>query len=311
MMTKVKLKNYFYTFCCIITFLSFFALLAKHIWLAEILNCLRLQYIYVLIPALVLALYNKTKIFILIFSIGLFLNLCLTLNVYFPTSNKTGETKGELRLLQFNIKSSNQSFDAIIKLIKSEDPDIILILECSPKHKNIFNEFKGDYPYQIINLQNNNFGMALCSKIPFIKQEVFIINGLVNHYASFQINDELIHFIGTHPIPPMSPSMANSRKEHLDALTERVKQFKEGHIIVSGDFNLVPWSPWFTKFKKDSGLKDSRQGFGIHNSWSTPIPLTGIPIDHCFISQELYVTDRRICPKNGSDHNPIMIDLSW
>ncbi|MCI0525996.1 MAG: hypothetical protein L0Y56_00890, partial [Nitrospira sp.] len=57
-------------------------------------------------------------------------------------------------------------------------------------------------------------------------------------------------------------------------------------------------------------LKDSRDGFGIQASWPTFVPLFLIPLDHCLVHSSVQVLDRRLGPKIGSDHYPVMIKLA-
>jgi endonuclease/exonuclease/phosphatase (EEP) superfamily protein YafD len=57
-------------------------------------------------------------------------------------------------------------------------------------------------------------------------------------------------------------------------------------------------------------LRDTRAGFGIQASWPTQIPPLGIPLDHCLVSPELVVLDRRLGPAVGSDHRPVILELA-
>lgn len=71
-----------------------------------------------------------------------------------------------------------------------------------------------------------------------------------------------------------------------------------------------------------TGLKNSRQGFGLLPTWpiktnyppyaKIPSFLTGllsIPIDHCLISPDIKVAKTRTGPNVGSDHRPLITDL--
>jgi endonuclease/exonuclease/phosphatase (EEP) superfamily protein YafD len=81
--------------------------------------------------------------------------------------------------------------------------------------------------------------------------------------------------------------------------------------MVLGDLNTTSWSPYFRDLVADSGLLDSRRGFGVEPSWpSFGLPLLRIPIDHGLVSPAVSVLDRRIGPAAGSDHLPLVIDFA-
>jgi endonuclease/exonuclease/phosphatase (EEP) superfamily protein YafD len=83
-----------------------------------------------------------------------------------------------------------------------------------------------------------------------------------------------------------------------------------GAVIVLGDLNTTSWSPYFRDLLADSGLADTRRGFGVLGSWpDLPSPLR-IPIDHCLVSDKVAVHDRRIGPPVGSDHRGVIVDLT-
>jgi endonuclease/exonuclease/phosphatase (EEP) superfamily protein YafD len=80
-------------------------------------------------------------------------------------------------------------------------------------------------------------------------------------------------------------------------------------VILFGDLNVTPWSPYFADLLKHGGLKDTSQGRGLFGSWPSWLPGLRIPLDHCLTSPAILVADKRLGPKVGSDHLPMMIDL--
>jgi endonuclease/exonuclease/phosphatase (EEP) superfamily protein YafD len=41
------------------------------------------------------------------------------------------------------------------------------------------------------------------------------------------------------------------------------------------------------------------------------LPLVTIPLDHCLVSEEWHVSERRVGPHLGSDHRPVIATLHW
>ena len=89
-----------------------------------------------------------------------------------------------------------------------------------------------------------------------------------------------------------------SQKENVDA------------VIIAGDFNASPYSPVFKKLLTTSGLRDTRTGFGWLPSWPALFPLAFIPIDHILVSPDIQVQNRATGPYIGSDHYPVIAELS-
>jgi endonuclease/exonuclease/phosphatase (EEP) superfamily protein YafD len=80
--------------------------------------------------------------------------------------------------------------------------------------------------------------------------------------------------------------------------------------VVAGDLNMSPWSPFFRRFMKKSGLKDSEDSFGFQPTWPTYQPILYLPLDHVLVSRDIAIVDRRIGAKVGSDHLPVVVDLA-
>ena len=81
-------------------------------------------------------------------------------------------------------------------------------------------------------------------------------------------------------------------------------------VMVLGDLNATSWTPYFAELILAGGLSDSRRGFGVASTWPgfMPLPLR-IPIDHCLVSREIGVRERRVGQPVGSDHRPIVVDF--
>ena len=118
-----------------------------------------------------------------------------------------------------------------------------------------------------------------------------------------------VQIVAIHPPPPMRPRHARSRNGVLRDSAQML--VGEGPRILLGDFNCTPWSPYFRRLRKATGLCDAALGRGLVWTWyPTRLPL-GIPIDHVLVSPDLAVADYQVGPNLGSDHRAVTVDLSF
>jgi endonuclease/exonuclease/phosphatase (EEP) superfamily protein YafD len=80
-------------------------------------------------------------------------------------------------------------------------------------------------------------------------------------------------------------------------------------VIIAGDLNLSPWSPYYARLVRETGLADIRKGFGLLPTWPTHLRPMMIPIDHCLVSPDISVSRVRTGEHIGSDHLPLIVDL--
>lgn len=104
--------------------------------------------------------------------------------------------------------------------------------------------------------------------------------------------------------------MARARNSQLDGLATYASQIEEP-LLVCGDFNLTPYSPFFDRFAEAAGLSDVRRARGLGLSWPSFMPLLGIPIDHCLIRGPIEVESVERLNRIGSDHYPVQVTLVW
>jgi endonuclease/exonuclease/phosphatase (EEP) superfamily protein YafD len=80
--------------------------------------------------------------------------------------------------------------------------------------------------------------------------------------------------------------------------------------MVVGDLNATPWSWPFRNLLATGRLRNSQVGFGVQPSFAASSnPLFRVPIDHLVYSDALLVRQRRLGPRLGSDHFPLLVDL--
>jgi len=81
--------------------------------------------------------------------------------------------------------------------------------------------------------------------------------------------------------------------------------------IVAGDLNDVAWSYTTRLFQRISGLMDPRLGRGMFNSFHARNPLMRWPLDHVFFDAEFRLCRIERLRSIGSDHFPILVELSF
>jgi endonuclease/exonuclease/phosphatase (EEP) superfamily protein YafD len=80
-------------------------------------------------------------------------------------------------------------------------------------------------------------------------------------------------------------------------------------VLLMGDLNCTPFSPWFPRLLERGALRDSAIGYGLTGTW------TGqgvrLPIDHILVNERLRVLDyREEAEWHGSDHRPVRATLA-
>jgi len=113
-----------------------------------------------------------------------------------------------------------------------------------------------------------------------------------------------------HPRPPHTFQASFDRDAELLVLGREISRNPEPTII-AGDLNDVAWSYTTRMFQRISGLMDPRLGRGLFNTFSARSRLMRWPLDHIFFDPEFRLARLERLPEIGSDHFPILADLSF
>jgi endonuclease/exonuclease/phosphatase (EEP) superfamily protein YafD len=107
----------------------------------------------------------------------------------------------------------------------------------------------------------------------------------------------------------VSPRRAAARNAELRELAVRSAAI-QGPLVVAGDFNITPYSPFFIDWLAASGLTDSRRGRTLSISWPTWLPWAGIPIDHVAVNSGFAIVSHRPLANFDSDHYGVLVELA-
>jgi len=294
-------------------------------WPVELLTHFRVQYfISSLIVSSVLVIlwrthHLKSKVLILAALLLVGLNGIEVIPWYLPHPQQVvGKAAKPIRILSFNLNIQNNSDNEVIKLVRKNHPDVALFIEVDQDAvENLKAGLKDTLPYSF---RSPGGGLALLSRfsIQQAKGDNFNGKGCHNLLATIEVDKEPIQLIGTHPLVPVKRQTFHSRNRQLAALSDYIRGVNQPLILV-GDFNLTPWSPYYRRFINKTSLHNTRLGFGILPSWPRPathvhfpswlIPLVNISIDHCLVSKHFSVARIYTGGNANSDHASLVADL--
>ncbi len=302
----MRLINLLVTLAVVGALLSLGALLSRHHMILDIGSHFRLQYIILLLPALLLAIFGKR-----------FYSAIVLFGVLAVHGYSVGESLRavevqqtdrftDLRILSANLFLDNNSYQEFKDLVSTIKPDVLALQEYTPRwHESLSRELD-EFPHRISEPMRGAFGIALYSKHPIAS------GGLVKFGKglSYSIDVELsvdggsLRVINVHPPPPSHQTAYEHRNTLMADVAKAIKQHKTS--IVVGDFNTTPWAGHFADMESRSGLLSARRGNGIAATWPDSFFPLLIPIDHILVSKNIAVTSLKSVPVVGSDHRAMV-----
>lgn len=285
--------------------LSLVPFVAGDIWPVELATHFRVQYLVASIGvAVALALLGCARRATAMLPIAV-ANAVVVAPYILPQAQAVTGT-GTVKLLVVNLAARNRSFDDLIDMVAREQPDIAVLAEYTPHAAAVLKSLHADLPHSRQIARDDAWGIALMSRLPIEQARIFDLG------ETPAIDARLgggIRVIGVHLLPPTTTQRFAARNAQLESLAE-LAAGSETPLIVAGDFNLSPYSPYFGRWLRASSLSDTLAGQGLDFTWPSQFFLLGIPIDHVFVSPEFSVLTRRRLERFGSDHLPVLIELT-
>ena len=174
------------------------------------------------------------------------------------------------------------------------------------------------YPHRRVVPRPDNFGAAVFSRRP-ARFETIDLHGVPLIRAAVDADGGDVVLFNAHVMPPAGERLAAERNRQLALLAELADL--DGRslldpaslrpVVVCGDLNCSPWSPYFADLLERGRLTDPRAGGRTPTSWRSGNPLFALPIDHLLPGGSARVTGLAAGPDVGSDHRPLRATVTW
>lgn len=220
-----------------------------------------------------------------------------------------------LRVMSFNLLASNIQFVNVAEEIQRHDPDVLVALEFSQNWERMLAPLSRAYPHAIREARWHGFGIAIFSKYPLhdsrVLQAAPLSSDLPILVTAVETPRGKVHLMAVHFVSPTGSRRLALRNRQFEFVRKQLEAIPEPRLV-AGDLNCTPWSPTMQRFLELSRLRDSRSGFGIQASWRPAgMALLAIPIDHVLVSPQVQIHNRFLGRSSGSDHRPVIADVSW
>ncbi len=234
------------------------------------------------------------------------------------TKVKQGAATGSensFRLLVANVWMKNKEAMSFLQIALRNEPDILLAMEVDQWWLDQLEVLDELYPFRMEYPLDNTYGMVLYSKYPLKDKRILFLKHkkVPSFHAKVQLpNGKEFNIHGVHPVPPKPSEYPDNIGE------EEVELIKVGKMVarekkpsmVAGDFNDVAWSNTARLFELQGKLNDTRIGRGLYNSFDAKSWFLRWPLDHVYVTEEFRLLNFKRLPKFGSDHFPLLIELS-
>lgn len=235
----------------------------------------------------------------------------MVLSWHIPPAPHPAATDGTaLRILTANTWKEPRAAAALVSLILSAQPDIVLIQELGAGWEEILAPLQAMYQYQRMDPRsaNGDIHLGIFARMPAESHQQLIAQGIPGTETLFRVRGAPLRVINVHTRSPFSPCRAWLHRQEMEAMA-RYLRAAEGHVILAGDMNAALWAPLYQRIRRASGLVNARKGFGVLGTWPAWLGPLRTPIDHILLSPQIHVRDCRIGPRIGSDHRPLITDI--
>lgn len=304
----------------IIAYLILRILTTGHFWPIEIINVFIQWFLILGIMLIPVAIISKRRITIAMLAVCLVLFIGLYGDRFLPTVYSDelvgNEETDHFSVMTYNI-SRYPSVDDFADVIIQSNADIVGVQEFGDSQRlGLEGGLKKLYPYQVL-YGSGLGGIGILSRYPIIEDKLFELEGR-NPYleARVQINDRAIRLLVIHPLIAFGPGGPEAPvRRDLRILTDMAVEEKP--TIIMGDFNKTDQNEEY-RFFIEKGLIDTYRevGWGMGHTYqrrtkSGKWPIALYRIDFILVTDDLVPIRSWVGEDGGSDHHPIITELSW
>ena len=287
------------------------AVLGRYAWPLDLFTHFRVQYtLLFLIVAIVLFALRAPILGVVAIAGAVVGAIPIVSYMGVPTARaEAGSAK--FRVVTYNTWFRNHDYAAIGRFLAQTQADVIVIEE-RDRDDGVqrIADFLQSHPHSFN--AGLRHGAIVFSRWPIVSAESLPLAespGVRAARVTVDWQGTPVTVLGVHLHWPLGPRASRLRNTELASVASFAAAH-DGLLIVAGDFNATPWSQHFRESLQRSKLSDCAAGHGLAPSWPSQFPPLGIRIDHCWMSRHWRSVDVRLGPSHGSDHLPLIADLT-
>lgn len=289
--------------------------LSRHLWLADLANFIRPHLLLTGVALFVvgLALPRRST------RIGGVIALLAAAFPYFFLAPPAPAMEGtRFTVVSANVLVDNLDPRPFLEIPEVAGADILVLQEVRPlwQHALIAS---GRWPFESSRDLAANTDMKLLSRFPVldartVAPESADTGGRFAVRFELSIDGRVVVLYAVHPQTPRGPRAWRERAAYLRDLEAAVRsEPADAPVVVAGDWNTPPWSPFFRDFLSSTGYRTTESRW-----WPLPTRFSirlwsltwiGTPIDRVVLSPALGLEELAMGPKFGSNHLPVVVSV--
>lgn len=233
-----------------------------------------------------------------------------------PLVNQPDQPLGngtELRIIQYNVLTSNRDEERAAAWLREQNADIVVAQETNQRWADALEAgMEGWRLLPTDTVRSDNFGLVVLVRSNVVVDEVEVFDRSSQPAIALTVaaGEEALMVYAVHTLPPVSSANVDVANEQLDLAAE-VLADHDGPRVLIGDLNTTRWGASYRRIDPELELRNAADGFGLRGSWPSLLWFTGmIGIDHILVSPDVRVDDWEVGPNLGSDHRPVVADLT-
>lgn len=208
-----------------------------------------------------------------------------------------------VKIISANVLTRNDRYSAVLAMVEREKSDIVVLTETNSAWLKNLEPLKRDYPHRLMHPREDNFGLAVYSRLPFRADVHTIGDGKL---PLAELDFEAFKLLAAHPVPPVAEKNAVANALYLQEIA-KISHASHQPVIVAGDLNATLWSPSLRPLYA-SGLKRINPA-GVAYTWPAQSFWLALQIDH-FFAKGIKAADFKVLDGIGSDHFPIQAEIA-
>lgn len=290
--------------------------LARHLWLADLANFIRLHLMIVGISLAFLGLLLRARLT----RIGAVVAFAVAVAPYLlllPPAPYLGGV--EIRIVSANVLVENQHPEDFVALADVREADVLVLQEMRPVWQDRLIE-TGIWAHESSRDLRSRTDMKVFSRFPVLNETVISAEsddtgGRHPLRLELDVEGRTLIVYAIHAQTPRSSRMWRERTAYFRDLAQAVgAERPDAAVILVGDWNTPPFSPLYKDLltqvgyaRADAGLVPHATRFSLRLA---ALPQIGVPIDHIVLSPNVGAVSLRTSEKFGSNHLAIVARIS-